>query len=141
MWRALSSISTASKGEADDETVLKPLEWELKKVKADDKRQKWAEWVRSYAARLAEDKDRDGNGWTEEERVAAMNKVNPKYILRNYLAQNAIEKAEDGDYSEVLKLLEVLQRPYDEQPENGKYTDEPPEWASRRGVCVNSCSS
>ncbi|KAJ8904826.1 hypothetical protein NDN08_001340 [Rhodosorus marinus] len=141
MWRALSSISTASKDEADDETVLKPLEWELKKVQEDDKRQKWVDWVRSYAARLSEDKDRDGNGWSEEERVTAMNKVNPKYILRNYLAQNAIEKAENGDYNELLKLLEVLQRPYDEQPENSIYTEEPPQWASRRGVCVNSCSS
>lgn len=70
-----------------------------------------------------------------------MNAVNPKYILRNYLVQNAIEKAEQGDFSEVTKLLEIMQKPFDEQPENEAYTAEPPEWASQPGVCMNSCSS
>jgi uncharacterized protein YdiU (UPF0061 family) len=57
-------------------------------------------------------------------------RVNPKYILRNYLAQVAIEKAQNGDFSEVHKLLAVLERPFDEQPENEAYAALPPDWAS-----------
>ncbi|MGB9107057.1 MAG: hypothetical protein WCC39_00080, partial [Telluria sp.] len=60
------------------------------------------------------------------------------YILRNYLAQVAIEKAQNGDFSEVGKLLAVLERPYDEQPENAAYAALPPDWASHLEV---SCSS
>jgi uncharacterized protein YdiU (UPF0061 family) len=65
-------------------------------------------------------------------------RVNPKYILRNYLAQVAIEKAQNGDFSEVDKLLAVLERPFDEQPENEAYAALPPDWASHLEV---SCSS
>jgi len=67
-----------------------------------------------------------------------MNSNNPKYILRNYLAQQAIEKAENGDYSEVEKLLQILKRPYDEQPENEIYCKTPPSWSYE--ICV-TCSS
>jgi uncharacterized protein YdiU (UPF0061 family) len=67
-----------------------------------------------------------------------MNKVNPKYILRNYLLQIAIEKAENGDFSEVDKLLNVMKHPFDEQIENELYAKLPPDWASDLEV---SCSS
>ena len=67
-----------------------------------------------------------------------MNKINPKYVLRNYLAQVAIEKAQNKDFSEVARLLAVLQRPYDEQPEHDHYAALPPDWASHLEV---SCSS
>ncbi|OZB29654.1 MAG: hypothetical protein B7X60_16965 [Polynucleobacter sp. 39-45-136] len=50
-----------------------------------------------------------------------MDQVNPKYILRNHLAQAAIEKAQGDDFSEVTKLLQILSRPYDEQLEYGIY--------------------
>ena len=68
----------------------------------------------------------------------SMLKVNPKYILRNYMAQNAIEKAIQGDYSEVNFLLEILQKPYEEHPIAERYAGLPPDWADQISV---SCSS
>ena len=67
-----------------------------------------------------------------------MDAVNPKYVLRNYLAQVAIEKAQNKDFSEIAKLLTVLERPFDEQPEHSAYADFPPDWAQHIEV---SCSS
>ena len=71
-------------------------------------------------------------------RKSAMHAVNPKYVLRNYLAQNAIEKAQNKDFSEIARLLSVLEKPFDEQPENAHYAAQPPDWASSLEV---SCSS
>jgi uncharacterized protein YdiU (UPF0061 family) len=72
-------------------------------------------------------------------RAAAMKRVNPKYILRNHLAETAIRRAVDErDYSEIETLRALLSRPFDEQPEMEPYAAEPPEWASAIEV---SCSS
>lgn len=90
-------------------------------------------WVAVYRARLQHDLDTDSG------RKARMDAVNPKYILRNYLAQNAIEKAEKNrDYSEIDRLLNLLAQPFDEQPEMESYAAAPPEWARQIEV---SCSS
>jgi uncharacterized protein YdiU (UPF0061 family) len=68
-----------------------------------------------------------------------MDRVNPKYVLRNHLAENAIRKAADErDYSEIERLMQVLARPYDEQPGMQAYAEPAPEWASAPAV---SCSS
>ncbi len=67
-----------------------------------------------------------------------MRAVNPKYILRNHLAEEAIRKAREKDFSEVERLLKVLQKPFDDQPESERYADLPPTWASALEV---SCSS
>lgn len=68
-----------------------------------------------------------------------MNRVNPKYILRNYLAQRAIEKAQiEKNFSEVNTLLDLLYRPFDEQPEREAYADAPPAWGKHLEI---SCSS
>ena len=67
-----------------------------------------------------------------------MNKINPKYILRNYLVQIAIEKAQKDDFSEVDKLLKILENPFDEQPEYESYAKLPPDWANDLEI---SCSS
>ena len=90
------------------------------------------EWALQYAARLQAEASND------DQRQLAMNAVNPKYILRNYLAQTAIEKAQNKDFSEIARLLAVLEKPFDEQPENEHYADLPPDWANDLEV---SCSS
>lgn len=89
-------------------------------------------WQATYTQRLTLETRSD------KERLAAMRQVNPKYILRNYLAENAITKAEDGDYSEVQKLHQILRRPFDAQPEHDSYAALPPEWAADISI---SCSS
>ncbi|MBW8897553.1 MAG: hypothetical protein JF619_05455, partial [Massilia sp.] len=89
-------------------------------------------WAVEYRARLCQE------GSVDAQRRVAMHAVNPKYVLRNYLAQVAIEKAQNGNYEEVRRLLAVLERPFDEQPENEAYAVLPPDWASHLEV---SCSS
>lgn len=89
-------------------------------------------WATNYRARLRQEASQDG------ERRIAMHSVNPKYILRNYLAQTAIEQAQNGDFSGVHRLQAVLARPFDEQPDNESYAALPPDWAAHLEV---SCSS
>jgi serine/tyrosine/threonine adenylyltransferase len=89
-------------------------------------------WAGQYRDRLRQENSRDAD------RRAAMHAVNPKYVLRNYLAQSAIEKAQNKDFSEVARLLSILEKPFDEQPEHEDYAKLPPDWASELEV---SCSS
>lgn len=89
-------------------------------------------WLEQYRARLRQESSIDSV------RRTAMHAVNPKYVLRNYLAQSAIEKAQNKDFSEIARLLSVLEKPFDEQPENAHYAAQPPDWASTLEV---SCSS
>ncbi|MFZ5660218.1 MAG: protein adenylyltransferase SelO [Pseudomonadota bacterium] len=90
-------------------------------------------WAARYRTRLLADGSPDG------ERKARMARVNPKYVLRNYLAQIAIDRAvEARDYSEIDRLLALLRRPYDEQPDMQAYAAPPPDWAQHIQV---SCSS
>lgn len=81
-------------------------------------------------------------GLAESARSERMNSVNPKYVFRNYIAQQAIDQAEQGDFSMVNELLEVFKNPYDEQPEFEHYAEKRPEWARHRAGCsMLSCSS
>lgn len=99
-----------------------------------------ANWMRSYAQRLQQDYILSGNDDTQ--RRSRMNAANPKYVLRNYLAQQAIDKAAEGDNSEVEKLLQLLRNPYDEQPDYEAYFAKRPEWARHKAGCsMLSCSS
>jgi len=99
-------------------------------------RSRLAGWLRRYIARVRQD------GVPALERVERMNRANPKYVLRNYLAQQAIDALEHGDASIMERLMEVLQRPYDEQPEHDDLADRRPEWARHKPGCsALSCSS
>ena len=99
-----------------------------------------ADWVRRY--RTLTRAEQSTTGRTAEERRAAMHAVNPKYVLRNAMAQLAIDKAEVGDPSLVIELLDLLRRPFDEQPERHDYAAKRPEWARERvGCSMLSCSS
>lgn len=95
-------------------------------------------WLESWRQRA-----NDGpSAATIAARQAAMNLVNPKYVLRNYMAQLAIDAAEERDYSVIAELGGLLRRPYEEQPELSKWADKRPDWARTRAGCsMLSCSS
>jgi uncharacterized protein YdiU (UPF0061 family) len=95
-------------------------------------RERFDEWAVRYRDRLRSESSRD------DDRRARMDQVNPKYVLRNYLAQTAIEKAQQKDFSEVDRLLTLLQNPYSDQPGMDGYAAPPPNWGKHIAV---SCSS
>lgn len=95
-------------------------------------REKFDAWAERYRQRLASE------GSVDAERSVRMNRVNPKFVLRNHLAQRAIERAQQGDFGETERLLKVLERPFDEQPGHEADADFPPGWAAQLEV---SCSS
>ena len=89
-------------------------------------------WLERYEQRLEQETR------AHDEREYEMRRVNPKYILRNYLAQQVILEAQNGDYEPMKELIKVLERPYDEQPEHEKYAALPPNWGKHINI---SCSS
>ena len=103
---------------------------------AERMREPTAAWLRRHLALAASD------GRPAAERAQAMDRVNPRYVLRNYLAQLAIDAAEENDFSQVVELLDVVRRPYDDQPGYERYAAKRPEWARERAGCSQlSCSS
>jgi uncharacterized protein YdiU (UPF0061 family) len=128
-------------GEASDEALLAPLAdaYYSPDALTGDARARTLAWLRRHGACVRQE-------WTEGKppalRKQRMDAVNPKYILRNCLAQVAIDAAEKGDASLVLELLDLLRHPYDEQPERARYAAKRPDWARHRAGCsMLSCSS
>ena len=102
----------------------------------DDLLNNWQQWFCEYAKRLKEEPI------PFSERQKKMNKVNPKYVLRNYMAQLAIDKAETNDSSLIEELYQILKKPYEEQPEFEHWFAKRPEWARHKvGCSMLSCSS
>jgi uncharacterized protein YdiU (UPF0061 family) len=99
-------------------------------------KEKWKMWFLNYEARLQHE-----YGITTE-RKEKMNTVNPKYVLRNYMAQLAIDAADEGNYNLIDELFKMLKKPYDEQPQYEKWFAKRPEWARHKvGCSMLSCSS
>ena len=96
----------------------------------------WQDWFEIYNFRINEQTISD------LERKEKMNAVNPKYVLRNYMAQLCIDAADKGDYSLLNELFEMLKKPYDEQPDFQKWFAKRPDWARDKvGCSMLSCSS
>jgi uncharacterized protein YdiU (UPF0061 family) len=115
--------------EGTDDALLAPLR---PAFYAGDPRPRLATWLRRYVTRVPRD----------DARAERMRAVNPKYVFRNYLAQQAIDALEGGDASVLERLMRVLQRPYDEQPEHEEIAARRPEWARHKAGCsALSCSS
>jgi len=99
-------------------------------------KQQWLAWLTDYIARLKTETIED------HYREKIMKEVNPKYVLRNYMAQLAIDAADHGDYTILAELYQLLLYPYNEQPENEKWLAKRPEWARHKvGCSMLSCSS
>lgn len=96
-------------------------------------RDAYKSWAQQYEKRLQIQEE------SHQTRITRMKKINPKYILRNYMAEAAIRNAEDdNNYDEITRLFTLLKKPFAEQPENEHYADLPPNWATKISV---SCSS
>nr|XP_027205928.1 selenoprotein O-like [Dermatophagoides pteronyssinus] len=105
-------------------------------------RKNWNEWISAYIKRIEfetkEFSDKDDLIKYDNERRALMNSVNPRYVLRNHLAQKAIEKAEQENFDEARRLLHALEKPFNENPDFDDYTERP---TSSMCTLRVSCSS
>ncbi|HET6805551.1 MAG TPA: YdiU family protein [Frateuria sp.] len=129
-WRALADLDAA----APSPDVLAGAYYDEERRLAAEPALR--EWLQRYAARLRQDPLPAGH------RRRRMQQASPLYVLRNYLAQEAIERAEQGDYALVHELLDVMRHPYDARPGRERFARRRPDWAEQRAGCsMLSCSS
>ena len=122
----------------DDDDLLAAVSdaWYRPEQISDAVRADTVSWLRRWAQRSQR------SGMSEDGRIDLIRSMNPKYVLRNYLAQEAIDAATDGDFGLVHELLDVLRTPYQHQPGRERFAQKRPEWArSRVGCSQLSCSS
>jgi uncharacterized protein YdiU (UPF0061 family) len=135
---AMLDVTVESLNDISDKTLMTPLmeAYYVPEQLTREYRTRMGYWLRSYMGRVCK------NNTSHTTRRRRMNAVNPKYVLRNYLAQLAIDKAEQGDFSLVDELLELLRHPYDEQHDKEDFAKKRPDWARHRAGCsMLSCSS
>jgi uncharacterized protein YdiU (UPF0061 family) len=136
LWRALADVPTEA--DASDEALLGPLDevWYRPADLVAETAQAWLNWLRGWGER-----GRDC-GVDPQQRRSAMHAMNPRYVLRNWLAQEAIDAASAGDTQPLHDLWDVLRRPYDDQPGAQRFSQRRPDWARHRvGCSMLSCSS
>jgi len=136
--RELAGVPVDPGGALPDEALMAPLAdaWYQPEELAAEVGDEVARWLRSWGRRVGE------GGMGDGERRSRMDAVNPRFVLRNYLAQEAIDAAEQGDVSLVLELLDVLRHPYEEQPGRERFAARRPDWARHKvGCSMLSCSS
>lgn len=130
-FRLLSDFSPNKNGFE----LIKTAFYDVKNIKEDQK-VRWITWFENYALRLQKET------LSHQERKAKMDAVNPKYVLRNYMAQLAIDAADKSDFSLIDELFQLLKNPYDEQQNQQKWFAKRPEWARDKvGCSMLSCSS
>lgn len=132
-YRTLANFNVNAPNEA-----LKLLEDAFYNLGAltNDIKSKWNKWFAAYASRLKLENT------SAEKRKQQMNLVNPKYVLRNYMSQLAIDAADNGDYTLINELYTLLKQPYSEQQKYNKWFAKRPEWAKHKvGCSMLSCSS
>ncbi len=135
-FRGLADVPVAA--DASDIALVAPLAkaWYDDNAHQSAVRERLAQWLRKYGERVRRD------AMDPAERRAVMNRTNPKYVPRNYLAQQAIDALAAGDASVLQRLMTVLEHPYDDQPEHEELAARRPEWARNRPGCsALSCSS
>lgn len=137
-YRELARVPIDVANEFSDDEILKPLFEAFYNPDALSgvAKDQVVSFLRSWMERVVQ------GGLDDEERIRRMDAVNPKYVLRNYLAQEAIELAESGDWTLAHELFEVLRHPYTDQPNKERFAKRRPEWARMKvGSSMLSCSS
>lgn len=134
--RDLARVPTAA--DAHDDDLLAPL-WPafyLPDELTGTIRERFVAWLRSWGQRVR------AGGLDDDQRIRQMDALNPRFVLRNWIAQEVIDAAEAGDAAPISEVLDVLRHPYDEQPGRERYATRRPEWARHRAGCsMLSCSS
>ena len=130
-------LSLVTKNDTPASAILKISDafYNEEELQKESKKQ-WLSWFAQYIETI------QSLDSTDEDRAAQMNTVNPKYVLRNYMAQLAIDDADKGNYDLIDELYQLLKNPYDEQPTYEKWFAKRPEWARHKvGCSMLSCSS